>query len=242
MNRTVTATGMKVQATSSQSLVIANTIGSTGVGTETTVTFTTATRTLIPATYDASAEYTTHLKYVTNPGSVSAGTGLQAGSTALVYADAINDETESKYYYIDYVVYIASSGGELTNQKLNAVLTQTTSLDTDTIKATSVDFYVNRNSTSLGTYAGTLNIAGLNRSTNDGTTALTSVDLLSYTGATRVIPENKSTSTYLQITMRVYFDGALLKTASPAQAYVYSDNVDTTEVGFKVDFTAQENT
>lgn len=241
MNRTVTATGMKVQATASQSLVISNTIGSTGVGTETSYTFTTSTSQLIPATHDGSGAFTTGLKYNTNPNEVSAGTGLQAGTTALTYADAINDPTNSKYYYVDYVVYIASSGGELTNQKLTAVLSQTTSLDTDTIKATSIDFYVNRDSAALGTFVGTLNIAGLDASTNNATATKDTIDLLSYTSASRTIPVNKNTTTYLQVTMRVYFDGALLKTKSPDQAFVYSDNVDTTEVGFKVEFTAQEN-
>lgn len=246
MNRTVTATNMTVQATASQSLVIASELGSSGVGTLTNVSFGTAATSLIPATYDSAATYTTHLKYVTNPGEINAASGLQSGTTALVYADAIN--TADSVYYVDYPVFIASSGGELTSQKLNATLTQTTTLNSDTIKATSVDFYVSRNqSSNLGTYAGTLNLAGLDRSTNNGSAALTTIDLLAISGDTRSIPANKSTSTYLMVTMRVYFDGALLKTktgvnnATADQAFVYSDSVDTTAVAFKVDFNAVDN-
>lgn len=227
MNRTVTANNMQITAKASSSLVIAQTLG-TGVGTDVTTTFETAANVLVPATHDALMA--SGLKRVTNPGAVHTGTGLSNG-TALEYTNAT--DTGSDKSYIDYVVYIASSGGELLTQDLTAVLTATSGGDTH--GAASIDFYVSTDA-NLGTFAGTLNVAEKDPVTNDGTTVRESLVVLSNS----TIPVNGQDTTYLKITMRCYFDGALLKSAG--QAYVYSNTVTTSNLLLTVNFTAADHT
>lgn len=262
MNRTVTATGMKVKAQADKSLVIADyttTAGATtkvGVGTDTVVTFTGDAVVLLPATHyvqgntypksatsgDNLTTVTTGLTYVTNGIDVNASTGYAQATKTLYYADAVNSETSK--YYVDYKVCIASSGGELTGQTLTAqIITPDSStistLTKPTLKATSIDFYYSSDA-SIGIYAGTLNVAGLDYSANDGT-AKTQLDLFNSNTAGGTIPANRSTTTYLTITMRIYVDGNL-KQPSSTNAFVNSDQVDLNELTLGVSFTANTKT
>lgn len=255
MNRTVTATGMKVKATSSSSLVIAqyaNSLGAstvTPVGTNTNADFDAALTTLIPATHDDSATYTTQLKYVTNQSAVSAN-GFQAGEVALTYANAANVTGDNpKTYYIDYVVCIAAAGGALTNQDLTAEWNDgiVAGFTTDTAKAVSIDFYVKTcaqasdYTSGIGTYMGTINGANKkisNSANNANNTSGTKVTLVTNSN----IPAN-TTDSFLVVTMRVYFDGAL-PTDDAQIAYVRSNSIDTTTTGYTlgVKFVAADHT
>lgn len=211
-NNKVTATNMQVTATTSESLVITNdTLPSATTGTITVASSDTTATALIPATHDSTwATHVTGLKYNTNPNIVSASTGLaEAGKGELSFADAANVAGGATYYK-DYTVYIAASGGEMTDQDI------TVKIDTPTVLttlpgATSVDFY-SKTVTTTGaltpaddTFKGTLNLAGLNPTTNDGTATKTELTISDVT-----IPKAGSSSA-IAVMMRVYVDGALKK-------------------------------
>lgn len=220
-NNRVTATGMQVNATTSQSLVIATQLM---VGNQTTVSLNSTVNNLIPATHDTTAVPVnssidavntstdqTGLNYNTNPQNVSSSTGYANSATALTFAKAANNG--ESIYYQDFIVYIASAGAEMTGSKLQAYLYTGSEITTDTTKATSVDFYISQDSANMGKYAGTLNLSTLTAGANsDGVTYYTSnLDLIPSDGK---IPQNNSNSDYLKVTMRVYYDGALQKAAS----------------------------
>ncbi len=238
-NSIVTATSMQVNAATSTALVISKELS---VGTLTSVSFETGTNELTPATHDSTVTIdntlsgvATGLKYNTNPSAVSAGTGYAAGETALTFDTAINDSPTGNYYYLDYTVYVASAGSVMENTGLSAYAFTGVEITADTTKATSIDFYVSEDSANLGAYKGTLNLSNLTAAANsDGITYYTTnIQLLPNTST---IPQNNSTSDYLKITMRVYYDGALEKSAG--QAYIYSDVVTTTGTAFNVNFKA----
>ena len=240
MNSTVTANGMQVKAQASSALVIAGPSLGSGVGTLTSITYNTSVTTLTPATHDDS--FNTKLKYCANADKVDAATGYAIDGETLTFANAAN--TTDNTYYVDYVCYIAAAGGAMSNQDLSVRLTLPDAAAYnalgDTTRAISVDFYLKEDSTDLGTYKGTLNLTGLTSSTPYQST--TPVNLLE----NGTIPKNGSSSDYIQVTMRVYYDGNLEKSAvsgnTPAQAYVYSNQITLSEVNFGVLFTSSTNT
>ena len=248
MNRTVTATGMQVTARASSSLVISNTLA---VGTAITQAFTAGPNELIPATHDIAVTAgtedltlaTSNLKYNTNPQAVSAASGFKVGTTELTFGNAVNNTPSGSYYFYDYVVYIAAAGGELDTADLTVKLGVTSAINTnlataayDTWNACSVDFYVSEDTNTTGTYIGTLNLANTGLTVN-ATTGLYETDALTLVDD-GTIPVNGSTSDYLMVTMRVYFDGALEK--SSGQAYVYSNSIATAGIEFSATFTAAD--
>ena len=178
--------------------------------------------------------------YNNNASKVSATTGLAAGSDALTFADVPSYTNQTDRYYIDYTVNIAAAGEAMTASTLYATIKALTKSDphteitTNTLpdyqQATSVDFYLCKNPTAQSptlTYKGTLNLAGLDRTTANGTGALLTVALFDSESVTS-IPLNYSTDEnattgYYQIVMRFYFDGNLHKDAS--HAFVYSDRL-----------------
>ncbi len=264
MNRTVTATGMKVQAKSDKSVVIADyasTAGAstkTAVGTAVNVAFTSDATSLLPATHfysgttypksatasDTVTSSSSGLVYVTNGGDVDAATGYAQTGKTLYYDAATNDSTSEKYYYVDYKVCIASSGGEMQKQTLTAQITSpdattVAAYTKPTLKAVSIDYYYSTNE-EIGTYAGTLNVAGLDSTKADGT-PLTSLDLFKGLTDGGTIPANKQTTSYLTVTMRVYVDGKLSNSGeNGGHAFVNSDVVDTNELSLSVSFTAAD--
>ena len=188
-----------------------------------------------PSTH--SSNYTDHpngLKYVVNMEDVDISTGV---ASSAVFSSAVNVESPTtKKYFVDYTVYIASTGSAMTSQDLVATLDPAASIDgtvgtnNDTLKATSIDFYYS--SVSESNYKGTLNVAGYNASANDQS-AFTSVKLLD-NGS---IPLN--TTSHITIIMRCYFDGALLKSAG--QAFINTATVDANNVTINVKFSASDH-
>lgn len=222
MNKTVTASGMKVKATAEGSIVITSASAFPANGTQTTdYNFNDASaQSIYASTLDWTNATTTGLKKVTNAELINPETGTALNSTAsLQYTDVSTDT--SKVYYKDYSVFITGDGQEFTNQTITVSLTGSFATSTKLInKAISVAFYgesitgtAKGATVSEANYKGKLNVAGVkNNDTNTATTAETSFTI---TGVT--IPQTGTSKAY-SITMRVYFDGALLETAG-ATAY-----------------------
>lgn len=238
---------MEVKAIASSSLVISKELGDSGIGTLITVSFAGASATLIPITHDST--YDTQLKYLTNPEIINAASGLKenASSEDLIFADAVN--TVDKIYFIDYVVYVGAAGATMLNQDLKV------ELDKDTIgeipdmrKAVSIDFYINDSADTLGTYKGTLNLVGLNNEINDTLTTKDTVVLLE--NGSIYENDEPSLTEFLRVTMRVYFDGALLKTPdnpltlgeNESVTFINTIDVNTTSLEVAIKFTAQDHT
>lgn len=228
-NSTVQANGMKVKATTSESLVIRD---KTPVQTDTSVTFTAAATTLSPATHDSTyATYTTGLKFVTNPESVNAATGV---ATSPTFADAINLSPNT--YYVDYVAYIASAGQAMSGKKVTfnfdaatqsyvSGLASVTDGSKDTEHAFSVDIYMESVAASTAAY-------GISAANYVGTIAFKNDASDSAVKEGQAIPQNGDQDSYLRVIFRVYLDGELEK--STGQKYVYTDKVDVTEVNFGI--------
>lgn len=260
-NTKVQATGMQATATTSSSLVISN---ESNVGTKTAHGFTSNTTQLIPASHlddnntPSAGTNSSNLVKVTNANAVDAQTGYAAKDEtplAYAYAENVADDTsttdvdETENYYIDYVCYIASAGSPMEQQDIKVKITDDAAATLATYNAASIDFYAEQLAnpgTALNissSYKGTLNKAQLNSVTNDGTTTLNEVTLLSNV----TIPQNGQTTTnvdnaYIRVTMRVYIDGDLKQSATAnenkGQAYVYSNVVNVASATMNVEFEA----
>jgi hypothetical protein len=218
MNTTVTATGMQVKATTASSLVIEDDQADVGTSKETTVTFTAYANALTPTTHDWTTGATNGLKYVTNLNDVDVASGFGHGGAELTYGDAVN--TESAFYFKDYVVYIASTGTGLTDQDLTVKLNPDDAdvfTNKEMLKAVSVDFYVG--DVSSASYKGTINF-------RDNQT----VTLV----ANGAIPLQTAGS--IMITMRVYVDGALETADTTGIALVTNQKITTDGLGFSAEF------
>lgn len=253
MNRTVTVTGMQVQAKAEKSLVI-----STDAPTASTATRTIAmeafTDPLTPVRHlesltpssEAVLLSASNLEKLTNPDLIDPNTGIKysgEGGT-LAYSTAVNDDPTGADYYHDYVAYISSAGGEMTGMNLTVKLDVTNevyaSLATeDTWNAVSVDFYLTDESDATkGKYMGTLNLKQSGLAATAGAHSSTTPLTLITNGS---IPANSTGSTdYLKVTMRVYFDGALPKTVDgesvTTSTYVRTNSANTTGIGFTAIF------
>ncbi len=254
MNKDLSSDGMSVQVQVSPNLVISDTSDDLAAATSAdienraattyndsttyfAVDWNAAVQTLIPATHESTSAV--GLKYNTNPGQVSPTSGLQKGSTALTFSNLTSAGAD--VYYVDYTVYIGALEEAIASQDLTASLeivtpaSYTTAGDPphnyEIYKALSVDFWVG----STPAYAGTLNLAGLDSSVNNASTTKTSLKIAENT----TIPLN--TSGNIRVTMRCYFDGALLKQTSPSnKAFVNTAEVDTTNLEFRVLFEAAD--
>ncbi len=251
-NRTVDSSGMQMQVETSPNLIIEKDptliASKTATDASFSTTFDTAAQTLIPSTHDwgtfnsnsqTPVASTTGLKYNCNPSVISAMTGEAKNDQTIYYNKSENNvDNSGRYYYTDYTVYIASVNKPLPVTNLVATLSSADTDEYDYQNAASVDFYLGATPTA-GNYKGTLNLAGLDRTTADGTDVLTQVNILSgetLTDGYYNIPLN--TSGYITVTMRFYFDGALEK--EDGQAYVYSNGLTTDNFSMKVTFTAGE--
>ena len=250
MNKTVTATGMKVIATAEGSLIIKD---SAPAANDSSVThdFNDGSATaLVPSRHvdGTTSDFTSHdavtivatsgLVYNNNAAEVDANTGLKHGATDLTFAAAANGD---KTYYVDKTVYIAASGMAMEDQKLTVTISSPTGV-TNLNAATSIDFYYTTDGTaptpSTTTFAGTLNLAGLDAATNDASTAKTQV-IINDNGSGIAIPLANG-SAGIVVLMRIYIDGGLLKEANRAATGTYvagtkyytsiacTDEVDTT--------------
>ena len=187
------------------------------------------------------------LKKVNNPDIIDPATGFEYDGETATLSTAVNG---GDTYYTDYVVYIASSGGDMTGMNLtaklnvsDAIYTQLTDVsgDYDTWNAVSVDFYVSNKSNYTyeeesvskpkGIYKGTLSLKNSTLAADAGAhSSSTPLSLLSNS----TIPASNSTTDYLVVTMRVYFDGASVKTAG--QSYIHTNAANTNGIAFTAIF------
>ncbi len=236
-NRKANSNGVEMKVKTTSNLVIGLTAGAVKDGpAKFSVTFASNTDTYIPVQHEfaASPSSPTLLQYLYNGAVVNPATGLVDGQ------DESGEDNEPDFrdvpesadsdYYKDYVVFIASAGGALTNTDLVVTLSSKEDIS-DTEKALSVDFYVSTNST-VGTYKGTLNLAQINPATNNGT----KMNVKLVTKGT--IPNSQSSP--LKVTMRVYFDGHLTDPESdPENAFIRSDVLTDQTFCFDVYFEAK---
>ncbi|MBP5166889.1 MAG: hypothetical protein ILP09_06485 [Oscillospiraceae bacterium] len=245
-NRTTDSNGMQMQIETSPNLIIAQDAAAISAMTASdasfSTTFSTAARTLNPATHNwgnyptpngNGGPSSTGLIYNRNPSAVDTDTGEARTGSTLYYNDALNDSQNGKYYYTDYTVYIASVSKPLPATGLIATLSSPNAAlnSYDYHNAASVDFYLG--SVSQSNYKGTLNLAG--KGFTDSSSGLASLDL---TGSTTIPLNTAASDNYITVIMRFYFDGALEK--GPGQAYVYSNGLTTADFSMTVTFTAAE--
>ncbi len=265
MNKAVDADTMSVNVQTNPNLVITASAAEIPTATSSSVTASfSGTRVLTPAThvtpgenedwadqwpgYNPAPDYT-GLKYNSNPSAISGATGYaKSGKTATFEPVPV---AENGPYYRDFVVYIASvdqaldaeSGNKWQlNASFDGELNTVVTGQNDYQYAASVDFYLG--APSEATYKGTLDL-----SYKDGDLTADPTDTVDlFAGeASDVtsIPYNKAASgNYITVTMRIYFDGALQKSAADAQhaaqAYVYSNQISTDDISLKVHFEAEE--
>ena len=242
-NNVVNASGMHMQSTTPASLVIGtsvadiqNKLRSVDLQSETTV--------LSPATDAGDGAEDGQLHYVVNGEDVNPDTGLADEGKTL----NITGTPQNGTHYVDYQVYLASAGNAITAadaKKITVNLDFTdlsgNALTEDTVQAMSVAFYVHAAGTDvIGSFVAgsTLNKAGLDCATNDGTTTRTSAVLFQTSGNGGIEIPTYSGGTAVRIDMRAYLDGALLKEAG--QAYVYTNSIDITAVNVLATFTLSD--
>lgn len=226
MNKTVSASGMMVKANAEGSLVITKGALPTTATRSTNASFLEeGSVDIYASTHDSDySEYSTGLKKISNADQINSETGIKLNNKTgqgneLVYEIAQNTGIEgARKYYVDYTVYIAGDGDAFAAHDLIVKISSANDfLETKSInKAVSIDFYgspmsaANDVNVSLDNYKGTLNLAG-KKNNADGctTTPLTSFEIENID-----IPEAVSggTASY-GITMRIYYDGALLESA-----------------------------
>lgn len=235
MGTTASATGMEVKAKADSSLIISlgNELADFLVATSTvTLADKNSANGIAPATHDGDfTKYANGLKYISNADeAVDAGKGT-AGAAA-DWAVATKGE-----HYVEYVVYIASAGGEITGKNLKV------SLDIDAVtknihNALTVDFWVKANSAAELTYKGTINVDD----TVDAVGAAPTVTLDS-TKIPQAVEDGAGNEQvlgdYMTVVMRVYFDGELEDDAKAGYKYVRNAMVTETAVALGIDFKAE---
>lgn len=238
MNREVTATGMQVKATAASSLVITNESANINTTATNTIGLQAITTAIKPTTHlngqkDENGSTITYaagdsyLVHVVNETDVDAVSGYEQTGKTLKFAKSVNgDNGAAPQYYIDYTVYIAVKGDQLTGQDLVAKITPDVSKTL--YNAISIDYWVNDQYVS-GATDNFENAASGN----------------SYTGVVLIsngtIPSAAAASNnFITIKMRCYFDGDLSST-TPGTAYVNNGTIDVNSVTFQVTFSVKDH-
>lgn len=231
MNKTVNAEGMLVRANGSGSIVISKYLASgTGHGFPTTSTKSTAVdfadataKTLYPSTHVGSG---TGLQYVSNGDKICYETGTAKSSAVTLTYNPVNSTTPSEYFK-DYDIFIAGDNREFPTQDIEIEFAPGVGTGLNNIDmAISIDFYYEAVSSGVqvssftfgtgGTFIGTLNVAGLDPVTNDGSTTQSKLTISNIT-----LPASGVGA--LAIKMRVYYDGALVDNAGTNAYTAYTD-------------------
>lgn len=174
----------------------------------------------------------TFLRYVANTYDIDIFTGLPKAGKNYEYVDA----PDSRQYFFDTTVYIASIQEAMTGVELYASILNVKTAQTNPIHlAASVDFYLG--DVSVEGFKGTLNLAGLDASINDASTTKDRVVILDGVseGETE-IPLN--TDGFIMVTMRFYFDGNLNATAT--KTFINTNEIDTSEIALQINFGVEE--
>lgn len=221
MNKVATAQGMVVGAKTSGSLIIKEAGATLPQTTDraTKVTFANTVHQFYPSTHDWTTGTATGLAVVTNGQDVNFETGTRMNSTKTLTLGAVAQSTSSDYYF-DYGLFIAGDGIAMPHQDVTITLeglagAAFTAL-TDINAAISIDFY-GAGVTSGGmltpaesNYIDTLNLGHRKNGEADPYTEVVFEDIN--------IPESGTSAAYA-ITMRVYYDGALIDTLRGTNDY-----------------------
>ena len=237
MNKTVTAEGMLVRAQGQGSIVISKfnandaNKGRPQQSTRTTgVDFTELDNEnhkisygLFPTTHDSTfATYTHGLKYVNNGNIICYETGTPKNSSSTISWARVTTATD---YFKDYDLFIGGDGQSFSGQDVKVSFGTLANNIANINKAISIDIYaavVDEHSniafsTAEGskTFWGTLNVAGMNATTNNATVLNPNQVVISNVN----IPQSGS-ATSLAVKLRVYYDGALIDHVG---TYAYTD-------------------
>lgn len=251
MNRQVDVKGLKVKAKVDSSLVITEgALPSVNTNTvtidykdETATELYNSTRfgNLTSAEQGTLNLFNEDLVYISNPGDIDSLSGIARTGKTIEYAEAVNSDTDSKYYYIDKIVYIASTGDSLEGKVLTITMSNGASTAEKNVNgAISVDVFGKTNVDAVQDsgdltadddyYLGTLNLAQLDISKNDAATAKTSIVVNGYDVPKALSGEDLIANAFL---LRIYVDGRLAKTYDQTKKTVtstYCANSDATSI------------
>lgn len=209
-NDRTTSHGMDISVKCSPNLIIASSSDSFEIDTYE------LSKGLIPTNGTDDGEFpeitaTTHvnssptgLGYLRNSYAIDPETGVIKGSynEQLIVDDVTVSELNGRIYYVDYKVYVASSGDEFpSDTNLVAKMINDNENMDNVFNATSVDFYFSSDDEASFSFIGALNFANLDY-TNTGNEV---EELILHTGSIPLY-----TSDYFVIIMRCYFDGNLV--------------------------------
>ena len=244
MGTTATATGMEVKATASSSLVISHSADrAVFLAADQTIAWGAGGDQALPTGYD-SLKPATHtgegdygLSIPDANATINAGTGVMTGTLTPV--------TTATGYFVDFVAYIATVGGAaLQNQDLFANVHIPADITIAINNAVTIDFlteYVTDGTTTTAeTYKTKTDFKSVDAATYNGQTNTLSVNIgESITVPLLVADETDTTLSYIKVTMRVYFDGAMEETAG--YTYVRNQNQTAIAASFSVEFEAKNH-
>lgn len=236
MSTTAAADGMQVKATASSSLVISGTKQASDFATaDQDFTFTLGTvPTLTPITHNNSADGKLYAPENTNE--------IDPVTGALKTGNDLVELTGNAGQYYDFKVYVAAAG---TTPITMTDFTATVTTDATALKhihnAITIDFWVapvTNGSVGTAAYQGRTNLLAA-KGTGGSVVSLKQTVIPQLYGETEV--QGDATVDCLEITMRVYFDGALLDdttTTSTTDTYIRNLTAVLDAAGFAVKFSA----
>ncbi len=229
-NENVNANGFSVSAKNSPNIVIAKTAEEILQG---DIAFSVdfkgmARSNMVPVTRDESVS-DTFLKYLVNHYAVDFNTGNAKDEKVPLEFENV-PTTDNEIYFVDHVVYVASTSQALpiTSLKASIVKPFEVGLDHYYFNAASIDFYVEE--VSQAGYRGTTSVSKAISNQQERY-----VNLFPSGGE---IPFNAEG--YIKIIMRCYFDGAL-QDEQNNRAYINSYLVKSDAISLGVEFIAEES-
>lgn len=232
MGTTAAANGMQIEAKATSSLIISNTRADSGAGEvsfegrKTTVSFSGTAASLLPSTWrDAAGK----LQYITNAGtSVDVNTGKTNGTET--WGDATTE------HYHDFIMYIASAGEETQTGTLSLTFTDLFGATKDIHKALSIQvlYKANKAATDYTTISDDIiNVATISE---DNVVEISGITIPAAFTQNSDGSYTETTNDYVTIALRVYFDGDLEVIGDATKNYVRNGSMDTTEIGFGVNY------
>lgn len=223
LGTTATATNMQIQAQADSSLVISlDATTAAFLTADASVEFAAATNVLTPATHDDTYDY--GLKTITN------ATEAVDPSSGKAPSATFGNVTKNTHF-VDYIVYIASAGGDLPGK--NLTVTVNASAITEYLhNAITIDFLVATTKSATPAYVDSINVVEAKETPTKELTLTNGV----------TIPEaaregDAAVRDYFTVIMRVYFDGDL-EEGTTGKNYVRNAMVTELEAVLGVNFAA----
>ena len=249
MGTHATATGMYVTATSGSSLLIVDgdgdgTIVNKFLQADSSVEFTSPTGALVPATHVGDQDtdknkYSNLLKTVADASLVDDGDGSYDDKNGYV-------TTTEDTHYVEFNALIAAAGSEgLKDQDLYATVILSSDLSILLHNAVTIDFWVSTVKGTAVAYKQSVNfltVDAVQTSADAGTTANQYKFLLAEdVDIPLALVDQDTEGSYITVTMRVYFDGALVcendgDENNVGKTYVRNQLIDDAQAIFSVNF------